>query len=47
MAWNIEATGEFEQWFASLTGAERVSIAGKVDVLEEIGPGLADRMWIP
>lgn len=40
MAWNIEATGEFEQWFASLTGAERVSIAGKVDVLEEIGPAL-------
>lgn len=40
MAWNVEATAEFQQWFAGLTGADRVSIAGKVDMLEEIGPAL-------
>ena len=38
MAWNIEATDEFQRWFASLNAAERVSVARKVDLLEELGP---------
>ena len=38
MAWSIEATDEFQQWFAGLSAAERVSVARKVDLLEEIGP---------
>ena len=40
MAWNIEATDEFQQWFGELTRAERVSVASKVDMLEEVGPAL-------
>lgn len=40
MAWNIEATDEFQQWFSELTSAERVSVASKVDMLEEVGPAL-------
>ena len=38
MAWNIEATDEFNQWFAALSAAERISVARKVDLLEEVGP---------
>jgi hypothetical protein len=38
VAWNIEATDEFQSWFASLSSSERVSIARKVDLLEEVGP---------
>ena len=40
MAWNIEATDEFQDWFAGLNSDERVSIASKIDVLEEVGPSL-------
>ena len=41
MAWEVEVTDEFEEWFtADLDGAERTSIAAGVDLLEELGPAL-------
>jgi hypothetical protein len=40
VAWEIEATDEFQKWFAGLGPAVRVSVAGKVDLLEEVGPAL-------
>jgi hypothetical protein len=40
MAWTIEGTDEFQQWFAGLTDAERISIARKIDLLEQTGPSL-------
>jgi hypothetical protein len=40
MAWSVEGTDEFQAWFASLTSAERVAVARKVDLLEQIGPSL-------
>ena len=40
MAWEIEGSDEFQQWFQSLTDAERISIARKIDLLEQVGPTL-------
>jgi hypothetical protein len=40
VAWEIEVTTEFRDWFAGLSARERVAIARKVDVLEERGPDL-------
>jgi hypothetical protein len=40
VAWEIEVTGEFRDWFAVLSPSERVAIARKVDILEERGPNL-------
>ena len=40
MAWEIEVTSEFRDWFAELSPSERIAIARKVDVLEERGPNL-------
>jgi hypothetical protein len=40
IAWDIEGSDEFRKWFAALTDAERISIARKVDLLEEVGPRL-------
>jgi len=40
MAWEVEGTDEFHAWFAGLTSAERVSVAAKIDLLEETGPSL-------
>jgi hypothetical protein len=40
MAWSIEGTDEFQSWFAGLTSAERVTVAGKITLLEEKGPSL-------
>jgi hypothetical protein len=41
VAWNIEITDEFHDWFAGLTSSERVSVAAKIILLEEKGPSLA------
>jgi hypothetical protein len=38
MAWEVEATEEFQAWFSGLTSAERISVASKIDLLEEAGP---------
>src|SRR6266481_9008271 len=40
MAWDVEATDEFKQWFAGLAEAEQISIGRKVDLLEMLGPVL-------
>ena len=40
MAWEIEGSEEFQEWFARLTAAERISVARKIDLLEQVGPGL-------
>lgn len=40
MAWNVEATDEFQAWFQGLSAAERISVAAKIDLLEERGPSL-------
>lgn len=41
MAWSVEGTEEFQQWFEhELTDAERISVAAKIDLLEEKGPSL-------
>jgi hypothetical protein len=40
MAWEVEGTEEFYAWFSALTPAERISVAAKIDLLEEEGPSL-------
>lgn len=40
MAWSIEGTDEFQEWFAGLTHAEQDSIGRKVELLEHFGPAL-------
>ncbi|MGA3166354.1 MAG: type II toxin-antitoxin system RelE/ParE family toxin [Terriglobia bacterium] len=40
MEWEVEGTDEFHAWFSRLTSAERVSVAAKIDLLEEKGPSL-------
>jgi hypothetical protein len=40
VAWNIEATDEFQAWWAELSDAEHEAIAIGVTVLEEKGPAL-------
>jgi hypothetical protein len=38
--WQIEHTEEFEQWWMTLSEAERITITGVVGLLEEKGPAL-------
>lgn len=40
MAWEVEFTNEFEQWWDSLTAAEQKSVDFTVSLLQEIGPTL-------
>lgn len=40
MAWDIEFTNEFGEWFRDLDDADKVSVAASVDLLEELGPAL-------
>ena len=40
MAWDIEGSEEFQEWFAGLSRNEKISVAGKIDLLEEEGPAL-------
>ncbi|MBZ5610438.1 MAG: type II toxin-antitoxin system RelE/ParE family toxin [Acidobacteriia bacterium] len=40
MAWEVEFTDEFEQWWNSLTETEQIKIAAAVRLLEEYGPDL-------
>ena len=41
MAWEVEFTGEFEDWWGSLSEDEQEVISAKVDLLEERGPALS------
>lgn len=40
MEWDVEGTDEFYAWFSGSNSQERVSVAGKIDLLEEKGPSL-------
>jgi hypothetical protein len=40
MAWEVEASDEFKDWYENLDEAERASVAENVDMLEEYGPAL-------
>ena len=37
MAWEVEASDEFKDWYESLDEAERASVAENVDMLEGYG----------
>jgi len=38
MRWGTERTEEFEEWWESLTGAEKAKVDASIVKLEEIGP---------
>jgi hypothetical protein len=40
VAWDIEATDEFQAWWADLSDAEHEAITVGITVLEEKGPAL-------
>ena len=40
MAWDVEYTDEFGQWWARLSEAEQESVAASVGLLERFGPQL-------
>lgn len=40
MAWEVEGTAEFEEWYASLDGADQEALDYSIDLLEEYGPVL-------
>jgi hypothetical protein len=40
MAWEVEVSDEFFEWYELLTQKERLSVAAGVDELEEKGPAL-------
>lgn len=41
MAWEVEYTDEFQEWWATLTVGEQDSVASAVEALERDGPNLA------
>lgn len=38
MAWEVEFTDDFEQWWLTLSQDEQVEISAKVELLQEYGP---------
>lgn len=40
MAWDVEYTDEFGEWWETLSGSEQESVAASVQLLEELGPSL-------
>jgi hypothetical protein len=40
MAWEIEHTDEFEEWWMTLTEGEKISITSGAELLEDRGPTL-------
>jgi hypothetical protein len=40
VAWEVEYTDEFEQWWATLSQSEQEEVSAKVELLEEHGPTL-------
>lgn len=40
MAWSVEITTEFEEWFASLPAADQVNLRASILLLEDLGPQL-------
>lgn len=45
MAWEVEYTNEFEEWWDALTVEEQRRTEAAVEVLQERGPGLG-RPWV-
>jgi len=44
--WDIEVTDQASEWLLSLNQEDRAAIAGSFDLLEQLGPNLADPQWI-
>ncbi|MGD9797122.1 MAG: type II toxin-antitoxin system RelE/ParE family toxin [Acidimicrobiia bacterium] len=40
MAWDVEGTDQFAEWFHSLDDDQREQLAGTIDLLVEYGPAL-------
>ena len=40
MKWDVEYTGEFEEWWDSLSESEQEDVSASVQLLEERGPNL-------
>jgi hypothetical protein len=40
LAWEVELSDEFEQWWDGLTAAEQKSVNFTVSLLQEVGPAL-------
>jgi len=40
MAWEVEVSDEFREWYDALTVEEWASVNGAVDALEQLGPAL-------
>lgn len=40
MAWEIEFTDPFEEWWESLSGSQQEALDARVSLLSETGPGL-------
>ena len=38
--WEIEVTGQFDEWWSTLTDDQREAVTDRVDVLAERGPDL-------
>lgn len=38
--WNVEVTGEFEEWWDGLSESEQVDVNAKVILLQKFGPAL-------
>ena len=45
MAWLVEVTDEFDEWWESLDEGARDAVDVIVDMLEELGPGLPERLF--
>jgi hypothetical protein len=41
MAWDVEYTDQFAEWWATLSDEEQEDVAAKVKLLEKAGPALA------
>lgn len=41
--WEVVGTGEFAEWYQSLTDEQAGAIDARVEMLEESGPSLGDR----
>jgi hypothetical protein len=46
VAWTVDVSDEFAEWYGELTDDEHESVNFSVDLLEELGPSLGVRMSI-
>jgi hypothetical protein len=45
MAWEVEGTDEFANWFAALSETEKISVGRVVELLVEHGPVIPSRLY--